>query len=68
MTEIKVREVLSMLKIKNCEGTDRIPLQILNEGAKILTKPLSGLFKLKSMTNQSYLSYKLKCKEIFLKI
>ena len=46
MTEIKVREVLSTLKIKNCEGVDRIPLRILNEGAEILHKPLSKLFKL----------------------
>ena len=46
MTEIKVREVLSTLKIKNCEGADRLPLRILNEGAEILNKPLSRLFKL----------------------
>ena len=46
MTEIKVREVISKMKIKNCEGIDRIPLRILNEGAEILTKPLSKLFQL----------------------
>ena len=33
MTELKVREILSKLKVKNCEGIDRIPLRILNEGA-----------------------------------
>ena len=37
---------MSTLKIKNCEGIDRIPLRILNEGAEILTKPLSKLFEL----------------------
>ena len=36
MTELNVREVLSKLKIKNCERMDRIPLRILNEGAEIL--------------------------------
>ena len=46
MTELRVREVIATLKIKNCEGIDRIPLRILNEGAEILTKPLSKLFKL----------------------
>ena len=46
MTELKIREVMSNLKVKNCEGIDRIPLRILNEGAEILTKPLSILFKL----------------------
>ena len=46
MTELNIREVLSKLKIKNCEGIDRIPLRILNEGAEILIKPLSKLFKL----------------------
>ena len=52
MTEIKVREVLSKLKIKNCEGFDRIPLRILNEGAEILNKPLAQLFKLIYETKQ----------------
>ena len=46
MTELKVREILSKLKVKNCEGIDRIPLRILNEGAEILYKPLSKLFQL----------------------
>ena len=30
---------------QNCEGFDRIPLRIFNEGAEILIKPLSQLFK-----------------------
>ena len=49
MGEIDVREV----KIKNCEGIDRIPLRILNEGAEILHKPLSTLFKLIYVKNCS---------------
>ena len=40
------------MKIKNCEGIDRIPLRILNEGAEILHKPLSKLFKLIYETKQ----------------
>ena len=34
------------LKIKNCEGMDRIPLQILNDGAEILCKPVTALMNL----------------------
>jgi hypothetical protein len=32
------------LKQKNCEGPDRLPLQVLKDGAIILAKPLSVLF------------------------
>ena len=38
--------ILKNLKIKNCEGFDRIPLRIFNEGAELLAKPLASLFKL----------------------
>ena len=46
MTEINVLKILKNLKIKNCEGFDRIPLRIFNEGAELLAKPLASLFKL----------------------
>ena len=36
MTEENVSRVMKSLKIKNCEGFDRIPLRILNEGAEYL--------------------------------
>jgi hypothetical protein len=44
MTEDKVTECLNELKIKNCEGYDRIPMRILKDGASILRNPLSDLF------------------------
>ena len=34
MTESNVKRCLMDLKIKNCEGVDRIPLRILNDGAE----------------------------------
>ena len=46
MTELNILQILKNLKIKNCEGFDRIPLRIFNEGAEILAKPLAALFKL----------------------
>ena len=39
-------ECVKSLKIKNCEGYDRIPQRILSEGIEYLIKPLTGLFKL----------------------
>ena len=39
-----ILQILKNLKVKNCEGFDRIPLRILNEGAELLSKPLSSLF------------------------
>jgi hypothetical protein len=44
MSEDKVAECLNELKIKNCEGYDRIPMRILKDGASILRNPLSTLF------------------------
>jgi len=44
MTEEKVGECLNELKIKNCEGYDRIPMRILKDGASVLKSPLSSLF------------------------
>ena len=46
MTERNILKILKNLKIKNCEGFDRIPLQVFNEGAELLDKPLSSLFRL----------------------
>ena len=34
------------LKIKNCEGFDRIPLRILTEGAEFLLKPITKLMQI----------------------
>ena len=46
MTEQNVRKCLKGLKIKNCEGVDRIPLRILNDGAEILTSPITRLLNI----------------------
>ena len=46
MTELNVRKCLKGLKIKNCEGVDRIPLRILNDGAEILTSPITRLLNI----------------------
>ena len=46
MTELNVMQIVKNLKIKNCEGFDKIPLRIYNEGAEILIAPLAKLFKL----------------------
>ena len=46
MTEENVLKVMKGLKMKNCEGVDRIPLRVLNEGAEILYKPMTVLMKL----------------------
>ena len=44
MNEDQVFECLKSLKIKNCEGYDRIPQRILVDGAEILISPLAKLF------------------------
>ena len=36
---------LKTIKIKNCEGYDRIPQRILSDGANILIGPFTGLFE-----------------------
>ena len=46
MTEVNVAKIMKGLKIKNCEGFDRIPLRILNEGAEYLIKPIAKLMQL----------------------
>ena len=41
-----VSDILRSMKIKNCEGYDRIPQRILNEGSDSLLIPITHLFKL----------------------
>jgi hypothetical protein len=45
MTPERVERCLKNLKDKNCEGPDRMPLRILKDGATVLAKPLSVLFR-----------------------
>ena len=45
MTSKDITECLKTIKIKNCEGYDRIPQRILVDGAESLITPLSGLFQ-----------------------
>ena len=46
MSEMNVRKCMTGLKIKNCEGVDRIPLRILNDGAEFLYGPITSLMNL----------------------
>ena len=46
ITAIDILECVKSLKIKNCEGFDRIPQRILSEGINYLLPPLTGLFNL----------------------
>ena len=46
ITEENVGKVMTGLKIKNCEGFDRIPLRILNEGAEYLIGPMTKLMQM----------------------
>ena len=41
-----ILECIKQLKIKNCEGYDRIPQRFLIDGIEILIKPLFKLFSL----------------------
>jgi exonuclease III len=45
MSSADVLSCMSSIKIKNCEGFDRIPQRILVDGANILINPLSKLFQ-----------------------
>ncbi len=45
MQECDVWECIKTLKGKNSEGFNRIPQRILVDGAEVIIKPLSGLFK-----------------------
>ena len=44
MTELNIRRVMSTIKIKNCEGWERIPQRIFVEGIEVLAAPLTNLF------------------------
>ena len=46
ITAIDILECVKSLKVKNCEGFDRIPQRILSEGINSLLAPLTGLFNL----------------------
>ena len=41
MTEDKVREAIQSIKLKNCEGLDRIPQRLLVDGLVYLIKPFA---------------------------
>ena len=45
MLSVTKLKCLKDIKIKNCEGYDRIPQRILADGAKILVKPLAPYLK-----------------------
>ena len=45
MTSDNILACLKDIKVKNCEGYDRIPQRILADGAEILVKPLTSLFE-----------------------
>ena len=45
MSGTEILDVLSSIKLKNCEGFDRIPQRILVEGAESLIQPLTTLFR-----------------------
>ena len=46
MTTRNIHDALKSIKIKNCEGYDRIPQRILVEGFEILLPPIKKLFEL----------------------
>ena len=50
--ECDILECVKELKLKNCEGFDRIPQRILSDGIKVLSKPLTTLFKMIFNTHQ----------------
>ena len=46
MTATNILECVKQLKMKNCEGYDRIPQRILIDGINILLNPLTRIFNL----------------------
>ena len=52
MSFSEVEKCIKSIKIKNCEGYDRIPQRVLNEGIEHLLSPLSILFR--SIYNSKY--------------
>ena len=47
-----VNDILKSIKIKNCEGYDRIPQRILNEGSESLVFPITHLMNLVYINRQ----------------
>ena len=45
MTDTDKLECLKIIKIKDCDGFDRIPQSILVDGANVLINPLKELFR-----------------------
>ena len=45
MSNDNILECLKDIKIKNCEGFDRIPQRVLADGAELLVTPLSTIFQ-----------------------
>ena len=46
MTKDDIMSCIKMLKIKNCEGYDRIPQRVLIDGIDLLIDPLTKLFSM----------------------
>ena len=46
MTKDDIMSCIKMLKIKNCEGCDRIPQRVLIDGIDLLIDPLTKLFSM----------------------
>lgn len=46
MTPENIKECIKTIKVKNCEGHDRIPQRIIVDGVDYLTAPLTRLFSL----------------------
>jgi hypothetical protein len=52
MDQESIIECIQTIKIKNCEGHDRIPQRILVDGAAYLVAPLKVLFEMNYRLNQ----------------
>ena len=55
MDRNSIRECVSTLKLKNCEGFDRIPQRILVDGIDELIEPLTHLFELVYVQGSIYM-------------
>ena len=52
MTQEYIKECIKSIKVKNCEGHDRIPQRIIVDGVDHLTAPITNLFSLIYMQNK----------------
>lgn len=52
MTQENIKECIKSMKVKNCEGHDRIPQRIIVDGVDHLTAPITNLFSLIYMQNK----------------